>query len=261
MFKKAEQAKSAILTMGAGRGFVVESLSNRVVISAAHCLPRPPRFGRADQYKVNVCQCARTTRSKTDGLGGVPLRRSDCRHCRTRRAGKAGSWSKESKAYDELVEPIPPLKSIASLRSVEQVKSALRRNYVTPLRIADAPEEGRAWLMSLKGEWFQCMVMYTKIFETPLFIIDPEQPPVRGMSGSPILSDNGKAIGVFCLISDWGSGSPNPRLTRDLPARFLRAKGRKINPDALRDIEVRASIIKNEPQTVDVPSKVSESEP
>ena len=173
----------------------------------------------------------------------------------------AGSWSKESKAYDDLVEPIPPLKSIASLRSVEQVKSALRRNYVTPLRIADAPEEGRAWLMSLKGEWFQCMVMYTKIFETPLFIIDPEQPPVRGMSGSPILSDNGKAIGVFCLISDWGSGSPNPRLTRDLPARFLRAKGRKINPDALRDIEVRASIIKNEPQTVDVPSKVSESEP
>ena len=65
----------------------------------------------------------------------------------------AGSWSKESKAYDDLVEPIPPLKSIASLRSIEQVKSAIRRNYVTPLRIADAPEEGRAWLLSLEGEW------------------------------------------------------------------------------------------------------------
>jgi hypothetical protein len=158
----------------------------------------------------------------------------------------AGSWSKESKAYDELVEPIPPLKSIASLRSVEQVKSALRRNYVTPLRIADAPEEGRAWLLSLEGEWFQCAVTYTKLFETPLFITTEAQEIVGGMSGSPILSDNGKAIGVVCLFGDGGSGSPNPRLTRDLPARFLRAKGKKLSPDMLRDIEVRASIIKNE---------------
>jgi hypothetical protein len=29
---------------------------------------------------------------------------------------------------------------------------------VTPLKIADVPEKGRAWLLSLDGEWFECTI-------------------------------------------------------------------------------------------------------
>jgi hypothetical protein len=157
MLKHGDKAKTAVLTVGDGRGFVVESLSNRVVITAAHCLPRPPCFGRADQYKA-MCANVLGPLDQKPTVWAECLFADPIADIAVLGEPDAGSWSKESKAYDELVEPIPPLKSIASLRSIEQVKSALRRNYVTPLRIADAPEEGHAWLLSLEGEWFQCSV-------------------------------------------------------------------------------------------------------
>src|ERR1700730_11017654 len=31
---------------------------------------------------------------------------------------------------------------------------------VTPIAIAEAPEKGRAWLLSLEQKWFQCTVEY-----------------------------------------------------------------------------------------------------
>jgi hypothetical protein len=110
----------------------------------------------------------------------------------------------------------------------------------TPMAIADAPEEGRAWLLSLKQEWFGCVAQH--INGGPLWTSDAEQPIVGGMSGSPILSADGKAIGICCLSAgsaaepssigddDHRGGGPNPRLLRDLPGWFLHGAGRRGRP-------------------------------
>jgi len=37
-----ERLKSGVITVGQGRGFVVEGVGERLVITAAHCLPFPP---------------------------------------------------------------------------------------------------------------------------------------------------------------------------------------------------------------------------
>jgi len=38
--EKYEKAKSAVITVGSGRGFVIEHGHDRYVVTAAHCLPR-----------------------------------------------------------------------------------------------------------------------------------------------------------------------------------------------------------------------------
>jgi hypothetical protein len=101
-----------------------------------------------------------------------------------------------------------------------------------PFTIADAPEEGPGWLLSLDGKWFGCTVGYIKHVDGPLYISNTQQPIADGMSGSPVISDDGAAIGIVALgsstplASSSGCenhyGSPNPRLIRDLPGWLLR---------------------------------------
>jgi hypothetical protein len=46
MIPNLTKAKSAVLTVGKGRGFVIKSRGEHVVVTAAHCLPRlPPCHG------------------------------------------------------------------------------------------------------------------------------------------------------------------------------------------------------------------------
>jgi hypothetical protein len=105
---------------------------------------------------------------------------------------------------------------------------------VTPLRIADAPENGRAWLLSLDGEWFECTVEYIKRVDGSLNISRIAQSIEFGVSGSPVISDDGKAIGAVCLGSSGQFNMRNPRLVRDLPKRFLQARR---NRQAVPNIE------------------------
>jgi hypothetical protein len=64
----------------------------------------------------------------------------------------------------------------------------------------------------------------------------PAQPIVGGMSGSPVISPDGHAIGICCASgqSDDGQfeGGPNPRLLSNLPGWILRdvVKLRKHEP-------------------------------
>lgn len=91
----------------------------------------------------------------------------------------------------------------------------------TALRIADSPEEGRGWMLSLENKWFDCTVRYMKRVDGDLIVSDADQPVALGMSGSPIISDEGAAIGIVCLGSNQ-VGCKNPRLVRDLPGWILR---------------------------------------
>jgi hypothetical protein len=105
---------------------------------------------------------------------------------------------------------------------------------LAPFRIADAPEEERrCWMLSLEGEWFGCTVEHIKEIDGELWICNSAQPIAGGMSGSPIISDQGAAIGVVTLGSatelftpqcEDQYGTQNPRLVRDLPGWLLQAQ-------------------------------------
>jgi len=60
-------------------------------------------------------------------------------------------------------------------------------------------------------------------------VLDAAEGITGGMSGSPILAEDGTAIGVICLGSGNfddnfpTEGGPNPRLIGNLPVWFLKA--------------------------------------
>jgi hypothetical protein len=64
-----------------------------------------------------------------------------------------------------------------------------------PLPISDAPEECPARLLALNGRWFRCSV--NRINKGPLWISDARKGIVGRMSGSPIVADDGSAIGSY----------------------------------------------------------------
>lgn len=82
--------------------------------------------------------------------------------------------------------------------------------------VGEAEDGAPAWLLALNGRWFRCQV--TTMPGGPLWIVGSSERIVGGMSGSPIVSDDGRALGV--LVTGHGSGSPegpHPRLTCHLP--------------------------------------------
>jgi len=67
-----DEAKHAVITVGAGRGFVVDSKRGRLVITAAHCLPRFPR-------RASVSHSAERTYNALLGpLGKEPSVSTEC---------------------------------------------------------------------------------------------------------------------------------------------------------------------------------------
>jgi hypothetical protein len=98
---------------------------------------------------------------------------------------------------------------------------------VVPLSIADAAQGGEARLFSLDGRWFEGSVTNRAGM---LWIDHPVETIVDGMSGEPIVLDDGSAVGVLCNSATAGGkehlvGGPNPCLTDQLPGWVLRAVG------------------------------------
>jgi hypothetical protein len=204
--KKSIQAKAraAIITAGDDRGFVISApsgnLVDRFVVTAAHCLPKlPPRI--AAMYSEE-----KTYPDFLGPLGEKPSVWAECLFVNpVDDIAVLGSpdnqtFFQESDDYEALIES------------------------TTPIRIAEAPENGRGWLFSLEGEWFPATLEYFN--DGPFWVSKTAQPIAAGMSGSPIVSDGGAAIGIAALAT-LGSrteelSSQNPRLTRDLPGWLLR---------------------------------------
>jgi hypothetical protein len=197
------KATRAVLTVGDGRGFVVECEHHgyllRVVITAAHCLPRLPHCPSCDD--INEV----TYPTLLGPLGQKPTVWTQCLF-----ADLIGDLavlgqpdnqelSEQAEAYDALVDA------------------------VTPLPIADAPEAGDAWLLSLDRKWHQCRVQH---LNGPLWITQARAGIKGGMSGSPIITTGGAAIGVVSIGRGTGDrdrhteGGPNPHLAYHLPSRF-----------------------------------------
>jgi hypothetical protein len=85
--------------------------------------------------------------------------------------------------------------------------------------------ELRGWLLSLDGKPFQCHVKYLE--DGPLSLEEAAQPIVPGMSGSPILAENGAVIGLVSTNSERDGVPANeagliPRPDTNLPGWLLR---------------------------------------
>jgi S1-C subfamily serine protease len=83
--------------------------------------------------------------------------------------------------------------------------------------------ESRGWLFSLaRSRWMQCVVNQNGGLLLIENIIDGEIIP--GMSGTPIVSDQGAAIGIVSERAG-EEASRNPRLVGNLPGWALRELG------------------------------------
>ena len=206
--KAAEKPKGTVLTVGEGRGFVVEHRGEHLVVTASHCLPwLPSGFGIAYSEQ-------HVYRKMLGPLGSAPTVACECLFV--------------NPVDDVAVLGVPDTQSFSD--EVDAYRALLE--YATPFRITEAPEKGRGFLLSLEGEWFGCQVQWMKSIDGPLWVSKLAQSIEGGMSGSPIVSENGNAIGIVATsVMEKGKdaatdefGASNPRLMRDLPLWLLRAQ-------------------------------------
>jgi hypothetical protein len=192
-----ETAKQSVVTVGQGRGFVIEGAKDRLIITAAHCLPFfPPCMSASDLSE-------RTYGNIIAPLGSSPAVGAECLFVDP--IGDIGppdnqALSTEFDDYQELVQ------------------------VTVALKISSPARSGPAWLLSLENRWFRCAVRQVG---GPLWIFGASESIMGGMSGSPIITDDGSAIGVLCTSSGMvgqihTDGGPNPRMDGNLPAWVLR---------------------------------------
>ena len=191
-----ERLKSGVITVGDGRGFVVEGAGERLVITAAHCLPSLPPALPAFGLE------ARTYGPLLSRRGEEPRAWAVCRFvdpiADIAVLGPPGNPHADE--YKALMETASALSIGGSLRNPV--------NFWVPAR-----------LLSLDGRrWFSCTVRH---FGGPLWVTHAAEVIRDGMSGSPIVTEIGTAIGVVCTAAAPWEGGPNPRLSHNLPGWLL----------------------------------------
>jgi hypothetical protein len=202
---------------GRGRGFVVSSpnhsYGSRLVITAAYCLPHLPPPNRA-------AYAEEFTYAKVLGPLDKPLSVwAECLFVDPRNDLAVLGAPDGQDLWDQVIEYENLVTSGGSLKIQDAPKTAFFSRKLTrsksreEAKAMDDNARANAWLLSLKNEWFRCE--FKIINDGPIWIMDMDCPIVGGMSGSPIVSDSGAAIGAICLDNN------NPRLCRDLPGWLL----------------------------------------
>jgi hypothetical protein len=191
-----EKLTSGVIRVGDGRGFVVEAAGERLVITAAHCLPfLPPALSSSG--------------------------------AQTRTYGPILALRKEAPAACAVCRFVDPIADIAVLGAPSAPHAddyqALMATAVA-LPIADSVRHPvnfwiPARLLSLDGRWFSCTIRH---YGGPLWITHAAERVHVGMSGSPIVSETGTAMGIVCTTTSPREGGPNARLSDNLPGWLLR---------------------------------------
>jgi hypothetical protein len=192
----SEMLVAGVITAGSGRGFVVEGAGERLVITAAHCLPfLPPAqsfFGPKERAYGPLLA----------PLGDQPRAWAMCRFVDPIAdiAVLGSPGNSHADEYKALMETATALSIGGSQRNPV--------NFWVPAR-----------LLSLDGHrWFSCTVRH---FGGPLWITHAAEVIRDVMSGSPIVTEIGTAIGVVCTAAAPWEGGPNPRLSHNLPGWLL----------------------------------------
>ena len=143
----------------------------RYVITAAHCLPHFPPCASFSEPQDRTYKAL---------LGKLEKRRT-----------KRTVW-----AECVFLDPISDIAVLTSPDGEELFEAASSYetlvNETIPLRVSAAASNGNAWLLSLAGEWSLCRM--ERFFDGRIWIWEGEL--IGGMSGSPILADDGTAVGV-----------------------------------------------------------------
>ena len=210
----------SVVRVGSGRGFVVQTeREGRFIITAGHCLPHLPRchgFSYLDE---------RTYKELIGPLGAEPTIWAECvfidpvADLAVLCSPDDEELFRQAEDYEALIESAFSLPIGSLAFAARMVPGSLSRRGLRA--------EGDAWLLSLDGQWFSCRVQSDD--GRRLSIAGAAEPIRAGMSGSPIMSPEGAAIGVVCISSggsyDHREGGPNPALAAHLPAWILHAGG------------------------------------
>lgn len=214
-----DELTASVIQVGDGRGFIVESQDaiNQWIITAAHCLPYLPP---AHPWSYTE---ERTYKNLLGPLGGERKVWAEC------------VFADPVIDIAVLAEPDGqelPDEWEAFLELIEKCSKAFRVKTPSATKL-------RGWLLTLANVWSPCEVdaSYAR-----LSIRRASQGIVGGMSGSPILDDEGDAIG---LVSTSSGGAPDtvhtegnlePCLSEALPGWLLRRLGVCIQPSDTRPI-------------------------
>jgi hypothetical protein len=129
-----------------GRAYFADGPPDRLIITAAHCLPFFPPCTSAAYLEE------KTYKELLGPIGSEPTVWAEC-------------------LFADIAILGPPDRQVLSDHAAEYealVESA------TPLSIADAPEQGQGWMISLEGNWFRCG--FQIINDGPLWISETEEP-------------------------------------------------------------------------------------
>jgi hypothetical protein len=191
-----ETLTAGVITAGSGRGFVVESGGERLVITSARSLPFLPPAQSFFEPKQRIYGPLLAR------LGDDPRAWALCRFVDPI-ADVAVLGSPDNPHADEY-------QALMETAMVLSIGGSLRNpiNFWVPAR-----------LPSLDGRrWFSCTVRH---YGGPLWITHAAEGIRNEMSGSPIVTEIGTAIGVVCTAAAPWEGGPNPRLTHNLPGWLL----------------------------------------
>lgn len=216
------QAKRGIMIDGTvlqagngGRGFVIETEASRFVVTAAHCLSAlPPAHAAAYTEE-------RTFRDFLGPLGGKQDVWAECAFVDPV-ADLAvfcdpdyEELPDKAEAYSSLIDSATPF-ALGTLRLRRERHRLSDGTMISGPATATSEE----LMLSLDGEWFSCRVTS---HGRSLWIKQAAQPIRSGMSGSPIILSDGRAVGVVCVSVEAGhEGGPNPVLSASLPAWLAR---------------------------------------
>lgn len=204
----ADEWARSVIRVGDGRGFICGTERERFVITAAHCLPElPPGHGAARLEEI-------TYGALLGPLGHEPRVWAEClfvdpvADLAVLGSPDGQALFREAEEYEELVGAAPAL----SLADPALARPLLRVSGVS----VQGPLEAQltASMFSLDGRWFSCRVQLTR---RSCVVMQTDEPISAGMSGSPIMLNDGTAVGVICLSGQ----SPNPFLRANLPGWIL----------------------------------------
>jgi Trypsin-like peptidase domain len=213
---------ACVVRVGDGRGFIIEQrvkrrplpprlrkrwpslgrwhkyITRRLVVTAAHCLPKLPP----------ACVASYTwERTYTNLLGTL--------------SGKKTSVSAECL----FVDPVADIAVLGSPDSQEMYDQADAYDALTeeaPILRIGKPRSGRGWLLALDGHWIPTSL---DVFFGEWGASLNTGPTEGGMSGSPVLNYAGRAIGVVvigCEVTGKNErAGPQSILVHSLPGWLL----------------------------------------
>lgn len=193
-------AKAAIVTVGDGRGFLVDgSRSGRLVVTAAHCLPHlPPPHPFSHTAET-------TYRDLVGPLGGKPSVWADCL----------------------FVDPIADVAVLCEPDDQVYLKEATAYTRLVeaaaPLRVGILTEPCDAWLQTLDGRWQRCTVRVDSPYgpTRSLMLVGAVDANATGTSGSPIVRTDGRVLGVVSVGTETGDEAGDEQAGQPLLASVL----------------------------------------